>query len=184
MCIDYRALNKITVKNRYPLPRIEDLFDELQGAQYFTSLDLAQGYHQIRIPPEDVPKTAFRTPLGHFQFKVLCFGLTNAPATFQRQMNSLFAALLGKHVLVSLDDILIFSKTKEEHMAHLAEVLEILRRHNFYATLSKCHFLQGELEYLGHIVGRDGIRVDPRKVKAVQDWEPKKTVHGIRSFLG
>ena len=183
MCIDYRALNKVTIKNRYPLPRIDDLFDKLQGAKYFTSLDLAQGYHQIRIPDEDVPKTAFRTPLGHFQFKVLSFGLTNAPATFQAAMNKVFQHL-GKFCLVYLDDILIFSKTEEEHLDHLKQVLDLLRANKYYAKISKCHFMKDELEYLGHIVGRDGIRVDPRKVKAVNDWPTPTDIHKVRSFLG
>jgi len=184
MCIDYRALNKITVKNRYPLPRIEDLFDQLQGAQYFTSLDLTQGYHQIRISEEDIPKTAFRTPMGHFEFRVLCFGLTNAPATFQAVMNKVFASKLGKTVLVYLDDILIFSKTAEEHLQHVREVLELLRQHQLYAKISKCRFMRTEVEYLGHLVGRDGLRVDPKKVASVNDWPVPTDVHQLRSFLG
>ena len=146
MCIDYRALNKLTIKNRYPLPRIDDLFDQLRGAQFFTSIDLAQGYHQIRISPEDAPKTAFRTPTGHFQFKVLCFGLTNAPATFQQVMNEIFKHQVGKFVLVYLDDILIFSRSREEHLRHLREALEVLRANTFYARLHKCFFLQEEIE--------------------------------------
>ena len=184
MCVDYRALNKLTVKNRYPLPRIEDLFDMLQGAQYLSSLDLAQGYHQIRISEEDVPKTAFRTPMRHFEFRVLCFGLTNAPATFQSAMNAVFKPFIGRFVAVYLDDILIFSKTKEEHLAHLRLVLETLAKHKLYATISKCKFFQHELEYLGHLVGRDGLRVDPRKVQAVKEWPEPQNVHKLRSFLG
>ena len=184
MCVDYRALNKVTVRNRYPLPRIEDLFDQLQGACYFSSIDLAQGYHQLRVTPEDVPKTAFRTPFGHFQFKVLNFGLTNAPATFQSAMNNVFKDVMGKFVLVYLDDILIFSKNLEEHRMHVRHVLETLRKQRFYAKASKCTFCSSELEYLGHIVGRDGIKVDPRKVSAVVDWPIPKDVHQVRSFLG
>ena len=184
MCVDYRAINKVTVRNRYPLPRTEDLFDQLQGAKYFTSLDLTQGYHQLRITPEDVPKTAFRTPFGHFQFRVLSFGLTNAPATFQAAMNDVFRSMLGKHVLVYLDDILIFSKTLDEHQRHLREVLEILRRERFYAKLSKCTFCSAELEYLGHLVGEHGIKVDPRKVAGVVEWPPPTDVSRLRSFLG
>jgi hypothetical protein len=133
MCIDFRALNKQTVKNRYALPRIDDLLDQLQGAKVFTALDLAQGYHQIRIHPDDCPKTAFRTPMGHYEFKVLPFGLTNAPATFQATMNDIFRPLLGKFVLVYLDDILIFSKNVDEHVEHVRQVLSILRKHKFYA---------------------------------------------------
>jgi hypothetical protein len=184
MCIDYRALNKLTVKNRYPLPRIDDLFDQLRGAQYFSSIDLAQGYHQIRIPPEDVPKTAFRTPIGHFQFKVLCFGLTNAPATFQQVMNQIFRHQVGKFVLVYLDDILIFSKTREEHLQHLDAVLQVLKQHQFYARLHKCFFLQREIEYLGHIVGNGGIKPDPRKAKAVNDRPVPTNLHELRQFPG
>ena len=161
MVIDYRALNKLTIKNRYSLPRIDDLFDQLAGSRVFSSLDLAQGYHQIRII-EDVPKTAFGVPFGHYQFKVLSFGLTNAPATFQGVMNKKFQQHLGKFVLVYLDDILVFSKTQEEHLEHLCKVFEILRENKLFAKLTKCHFAKSELEYLGHVVGKDGIKVDPR----------------------
>ncbi|CAI7769555.1 unnamed protein product, partial [Closterium sp. NIES-54] len=184
MCVDYRALNKITVKNRYPLPRIEDLFDRLQGAQWFSALDLAQGYHQLRITEEDVPKTAFRTPFGHFQWRVLSFGLTNAPASFQRAMNDVFREAIGQFVLVYLDDILVYSKTEEEHTQHLKWVLGKLREHKFFARLWKCHFYKRELEYLGHLVGNDGLKVDPKKVAAVQQWPVPQDVGQVRSFLG
>ncbi|KAJ9520427.1 hypothetical protein QJQ45_000174 [Haematococcus lacustris] len=137
MCIDYRQLNKITLRDQYPLPRIDDLFDKLSGCKVFSSLDLQAGYHQIRITPEDVPKTAFRTPEGHFQFKVLCFGLTNAPATFQRVMNDAFATVLGKCALVYLDDILVMSKSVQDHLLHLKQVFELLRKNKLYAKLSK-----------------------------------------------
>ena len=180
MCIDYRALNKITLKNRYPIPRIDDLFDQLQGAKYFSAIDLAQGYHQIHIPPEDVPKTVFRTPLGHFQFKVLGFGLTNAPATFQQVMNDVFKHHIGQFVLVYLDDILIFSRSREEHLQHLDKVLQILQNHKLYARLHKCKFFLEELEYLGHIVGKGGIKPDPRKVQEVQQWPEPTNLHELR----
>ncbi|KAJ9525925.1 hypothetical protein QJQ45_009415 [Haematococcus lacustris] len=137
MCIDYRQLNKITLRDQYPLPRIDDLFDKLSGCKVFSSLDLQAGYHQIRITPEDVPKTAFRTPEGHFQFKVLCFGLTNAPATFQRVMNDAFATVLGKCALVYLDDILVMSRSVQDHLLHLKQVFELLRKNKLYAKLSK-----------------------------------------------
>lgn len=184
MCVDYRALNKLTVKNRYPLPRIDDLFDALQGATCFSSLDLMSGYHQIRVAPADVEKTAFRTPIGHFQFRVLPFGLCNAPATFQTEMNRIFGDELGKSLLVYLDDILVFSKTPEEHLQHLRHVLTKLREHNFYAKMSKCEFNKPELAYLGHIVGREGIKPDPKKVAVVQAWPTPTTVSDLRQFLG
>ena len=184
MCIDYRALNKLTVKNRYPLPRVDDLLDAAQGAQVFSSIDLLSGYHQIRIQPEDVPKTAFRTPLGLFQWKVLSFGLTNAPATFQAVMNDVLRPVIGKFALVYLDDILIFSKTIGEHAEHLRAVLQLLREHELHAKMSKCTFAQPELEFLGHILGRDGLRVDPRKTAAVAAWPVPRDVSQLRSFLG
>ncbi|GJP82930.1 hypothetical protein CLOP_g13152 [Closterium sp. NIES-67] len=184
MCVDYRALNKITVKNRYPLPRIEDLFDRLQRAQWFSALDLAQGYHQLRITEEDVPKTAFRTPFGHFQWRVLSLGLTNAPASFQRAMNDVYREAIGQFVLVYLEDILVYCKIEKEHTQHLKWVLGKLRKHKFYARLWKCHFYKHELEYLGHIVGNDGLKVDPKKVSAVQQWPVPQDVGQVRSFLG
>ncbi|KAJ9513625.1 hypothetical protein QJQ45_006182 [Haematococcus lacustris] len=137
MCIDYRQLNKITIRDQYPLPRIDDLFDQLAGKTVFSSLDLQAGYHQIRIPAEDVPKTAFRTPEGHYQFKVLCFGLTNAPATFQRVMNEAFAEVINDCALVYLDDILVMSENTEQHLVHLRRVFDLLRKNKFYAKLSK-----------------------------------------------
>ena len=184
MVIDYRALNKLTIKNRYPLPKIDDLFDQLAGSHVFSSLGLAQGYHQIQILEEDVPKTAFRVPFGHYQFKVLSFGLTNAPATFQGVMNRIFQQHLGKFVLVYLDDILVFSKTQEEHLEHLRKVFEILRENKLFAKLTKCRFAKSELEYLGHAVGKDGIKVDPRKIETVTTWARPNDVSQLRSFLG
>jgi len=184
MCVDYRQLNKVTVKNRYPLPRIDDLFDSLQGASVFSSIDLQQGYHQVRISDEDIPKTAFRTPLGHFQFKVLSFGLTNAPATFMRLMNRVLQKYIGKFVCVYLDDILIYSKTHEEHYRHLEQVLATLREEKLFAKLSKCEFFKDELKFLGHIVGKDGVKVDPSKIAVVREWPQPKTPGEVRSFLG
>ena len=184
MCVDYRALNKQTVKNRYPMPRIDDLLDKLAGAKVFSSLDLQSAYNQVRITPEDVPKTAFRTPIGHYQFKVLCFGLTNAPATFQKVMDEVFGPHIGKFVLVYLDDILVFSKTPEEHVEHMRIVLDLLRKHKLYAKLSKCDFNQAELRFLGHIVGAPGVRVDPGKTALLDNWPVPKDVNDLRSFLG
>ena len=185
MVQDYRYLNKITIKNRYPLPRIDDLLDSISGSKYFSSLDLTSGYYQIRITDEDVPKTAFRTPFGLYQFKVLTFGLTNAPATFQAVMNDMLKDFVNdKFVVVYLDDILIHSKSEEEHERHLRLVLQRLREHKFYANLKKCEFKKQEIAFLGHIVGVNGIKVDPKKVQAVADWDVPKDVHGVRSFLG
>ena len=183
MCIDYRALNALTVRNRYPLPNIADLLDRFSGATVFSSLDLASGYHQIRINEEDVPKTAFTTPFGHYEFKVLSFGLTNAPATFQAVMNQMFGHL-HNFCVVYLDDILIFSKTPEEHEQHLETILQILEREGLYAKLKKCDFNKPELLYLGHIIGRDGIKVDPAKISCIADWPVPANVHDLRSFLG
>ena len=184
MCVDYRALNKMTVKNKYPLPRIDDLLDQLHGATVFSSLDLQSGYHQIKIQDEDVPKTAFKTPMGLYQFRVLAFGLTNAPATFQNVMNDVFRHHLGKFVLVYLDDILIFSKSPEEHEHHLRVVLDLLRKHDLYAKLFKCEFNKPELQFLGHIVGRDGIKMDPQKTAVIDAWPVPRDIHQLRSFVG
>ena len=182
MCVDYRAVNNITIKNRYPLPRIDDLLDRLRGAKVFSSLDLTQGYHQVRLPPSDVERTAFRTPFGHYQYKVMPFGLTNAPAIFQSAMN---AALQGlPYVVVYLDDILIFSHSAEEHVAHLRTVLERLEQHQFYCKLSKCDFFKSSVTFLGHIVSADGVRPDPRKTAAVQGWSVPSGVPELRAFLG
>ncbi|KAJ9524896.1 hypothetical protein QJQ45_002965 [Haematococcus lacustris] len=184
MCIDYRPLNRLTIKNKYPLPRLDTLLDRLHGAKVFSKLDLRQGYHQIRVAPEDIHKTAFRTRYGHFEFTVLPFGLCNAPATFQRLMNDVLHDLLDDCVLVYLDDILIFSRTPQEHSAHLRRVLDLLRKHKLYAKLSKCEFGMDQTTFLGHIVSASGIACDPAKVVAVQSWPIPKTVHEVRSFLG
>jgi len=157
MVIDYRALNKVTVKNRYPLPRIDDLLDQLQGAKFFSSLDLLSGYHQVPLHASDIPKTAFLTPLGSFQFKVLSMVFTNAPSTFARVMNNVFKDLLGKSVPIYLDDILVFSKTLEEHLRHVREVLDVLREHKLYCKLAKCEFGKQKLAFLGHVVSAEGI---------------------------
>eukprot|EP00775_Hariotina_reticulata_P004793 gene4792-biopygen6544 len=180
MCCDYRALNKLTVKDRYPLPRIEDLLDRLRGAKVFSSLDLQSGYNQLLIAPEDRPKTQIITPFGSYSWRVVPFGLTNAPAFFMRTMNQIFSDLIGKCVFVYLDDILVFSATPEEHMQHLEAVLNRLQQHKLYCRLHKCHFGLPNVEYLGHIVGENGIRVDPRKVKIVQDWPAPKTQSELR----
>ena len=184
MCIDYRALNNITVKNSYPLPLVDELFDRLQGAKFFSKLDLRSGYHQIRIDAKDVPKTAFRTRYGHFEFNVLPFGLTNAPGTFMHLMHETFREYLDDFVLVFLDDILIFSKTLEEHERHVKAVLDKLRASKLYAKESKCEFFKTEVEFLGHMVGRDGVRMMDDKVQAISEWPTPTKVGDIRAFLG
>ncbi|GJY10671.1 putative reverse transcriptase domain-containing protein [Tanacetum coccineum] len=160
MCIDYRELNKLTVKNRYPLPRIDDLFDQLQGSQFFSKIDLRSGYHQLRVHEDDIPKTAFRTRYGHFDFTVMPFGLTNAPAIFMDLMNRVCRPYLDKFVIVFIDDILIYSKTQEEHVEHLRLVLELLKKEKLYAKFSKCEFWQREVQFLGHVINGNGILVD------------------------
>ena len=184
LCIDYRELNKVTIKNKYPLPRIDDLFDQLKGASYFSKIDLRSGYHQLKVKPEDVPKTAFRTRYGHYEFLVLPFGLTNAPAVFMDLMNRVFQDYLDKFVIVFIDDILIYSKTREDHEKHLRLVLERLREKKLYAKFSKCEFWLRKVQFLGHIVSESGIEVDPAKVEAVMKWETPKSATEIRSFLG
>lgn len=184
MCIDYRAVNKLTVRNRYPLPRIDQLLDTLQGSKYFSSLDLHSGYHQIKIHPDDVSKTAFTTPFGHYEYLVIPFGLSNAPSAFQTVMNNVFRDMLDKFVMIYLDDILIYSRSAEEHMEHIAMVLQRLREHGFKAKMKKCEFFKQNLKFLGHVVGVDGISVDQDKIKDVADWPVPRTVTEVRSFLG
>eukprot|EP00253_Pinus_taeda_P011579 PITA_11579 len=169
MCIDYRQLNKLTIKNKYPLPRIDELFDQVKGATVFSKIDLRSGYHQIRIKEEDIAKTTFRTRYGHYEFVVLPFGLTNAPATFMCLMNSVFHQFLDKFVLIFIDDILIYSRSKEEHEEHLRMVLQTLREHQLYAKLNKCDFYKEEIQYLGHVISKEGIVVDPEKIKTILD---------------
>ena len=182
--IDYRALNEVTIKNKYPLPLMDELFDRTQGAQFFSSIDLRNGFHQIAIRPEDREKTAFRTRFGHFEYTVLPMGLCNAPGTFMQLMNQTFADMLDKAVLCFLDDILIFSRTAEEHAKHLREVLTRLRDQELYVKMSKCAFMQREVAFLGHRIGADGLRVAPDKISAVQQWPRPKNVSDVRSFLG
>ena len=184
MCIDYRALNKFTKKNSYSLPRIDELLDRLRGATIFSKIDLKSGYHQIRIAEGDVEKTAFRIRYGHYQFMVLPFGLTNAPATFMHLMNSIFAEYLDKFVSIFLDDILIYSKNMEEHKQHLKIVFEILRNNQLYASKKKCEFAKTDIEFLGHRVSSEGIHVDPSKTKTIENWPILQNVHEVRSFLG
>jgi hypothetical protein len=184
MSVDYRPLNEVTIKNKYPLPRIDILFDQLTGARVFSKIDLRSGYHQIRIQSEDIPKTAFTMRYGLFKYLVMSFGLSNAPAHFTYLMNSVFMPELDKFVVVFIDDILIYSKTEEEHAKHLRVVLTCLREHQLYAKFSKCAFWLEEIQFLGHVFSANGIAVDPSKVKDILEWKPPTTVHQVRSFLG
>jgi len=184
MCIDYRALNKITKKNSCPLPRIDELFDQLQGATIFSKLDLQSGYHQIRIAPEDIEKTAFKTRYGHFQFRVLPFGLCNAPATFQTYMNTIFRPLLDRCVVLFLDDILVYSKDAKTHVQDLRNVLHILKVNQLFCRWNKCDFFKPSMPFLGHVISAAGLEVDDAKVKAVQTWPQPTTLTELRSFLG
>ncbi|GKE17001.1 putative reverse transcriptase domain-containing protein [Tanacetum coccineum] len=171
MCIDYRELNKLTVKNRYPLPRIDDLFDQLQGSSVYSKIDLRSGYHQLRVRDEDIPKTAFRTRYGHYEFQVMPFGLTNAPAVFMDLMNRVCKPYLDKFVIVFIDDILIYSRNKEEHADHLRIILELLRNEKLYAKFSKCDFWISIVQFLGHLIDSQGLHVDPAMIEAEEDQE-------------
>jgi hypothetical protein len=172
------------IKNKYPLPQINDLFDQLAGVMVFSKLDLRSGYHQIKIRKEDVPKTAFTTRYGLYEYTVISFGLTNAPTTFSRLMNLVFMEYLDKFVVVCLDDILVYSKTNEEHSEHLRLTLSKLREHCLYAKFSKCEFWLPEVTYIGHVISAKGIAVNPKTVKSIVEWIPPKNVKQVRSFLG
>ncbi|KAK1595958.1 hypothetical protein QYE76_059205 [Lolium multiflorum] len=184
LCTDYRKLNDVTIKNKYPLPKIEDLFDQLTGATVFSKIDLRTGYHQLKIRASDIPKTAFTTRYGLYEYNVMSFGLTNAPAYFMNLMNKIFMNFLDKFVVVFIDDILIYSKTEEEHEQHLEVILETLRQHKLYAKFSKCEFWLKEVGFLGHILSAGGIAVDPAKIKTVEEWKTPTTQTEVRAFLG
>jgi len=183
MCVDYRPLNAVTIKNKYHLPCIDTLFDKLAGAKVFSKIDLRSRYHQIKIRPQDIAKTVFSTRYGLYEYLVISFGLTNAPAFFMYLMNSVFMLELDKFVVVFIDDILIYSKNKEEHAQHLRIVLTRLREHKLYAKFSKCEFWLQRVEFLGHVLTPEGISVDPKKVQDVLNWESPKSVHQIVSSL-
>ncbi|GJS54383.1 putative reverse transcriptase domain-containing protein [Tanacetum coccineum] len=184
MCIDYRELNKLTVKNCYPLPRIDDLFDQFQGSCYFSKIDLRSGYHQLRVHEEDIPKTTFRTQYGHFEFTVMPFELTNALTVFMELINRVCKPYLDKFFIGFIDAILIYSKSKEDHEIHLKLVLELLKKEKLFAKFSKSEFWLQEVHFIGHVVNRNGIHVDPSKIEVVKNWKALKTPSEIRSFMG
>jgi len=166
LCVDYRQLNKVTIKNRYPLLRIDDLMDQLVSAEVFSKIDLRSGYHQIRVKAEDISKTAFRTRYGHYEYSVMPFGVTNAPGVFMEYMNWIFHPYLDQFVVVFIDDILVYLKSEEEHAEHLRIVLQVLKEKQLFAKLSKCEFWLREVSFLGHVISKGGIVVDPSKVDA------------------
>ena len=176
LCIDYRQLNRVTIRNQYPLPRIDDLFDQLQGSRVYSKIDLRLGYHQLRVQESDVPKTAFRTRYGHYEFLVMPFGLTNAPAAFMDLMNRVFQPYLDRFIIVFIDDILVYSGSPEEHLEHLRIVLQTLRERQLYAKLSKCQLWLDRVAFLGHVISVEGVSVDPQKIEAVVNWKPPKNV--------
>jgi hypothetical protein len=184
LCINYRPLNAVTIKNKYPLPRIDVLFDQLVRAKVFSKIDLRSGYHQIKIRASDIPKSAFSTRYELYEYLVMSFGLTNALAYFMYLMNSIYMPELDKFVVVFIDDILVYSKNEEEHVGHLHVVLQCLREHRLYAKQSKCDFWLKEIKFLGHTISEEGIVVDSHKVQEVMNWKPPTTVRQIQSFLG
>ncbi|MCO5586422.1 hypothetical protein L7F22_040362 [Adiantum nelumboides] len=183
MCVDYRALNRITIKNRFPVPRVEDLFDKLQDSTYFSRIDLKSGYHQIRIVDEDIVKTAFCTSFGLYEYLVMPFGLTNAPATFNRMMERIFRPHRN-FTGVFFDDVIIYSKTIEEHKEHLKVTFQALRDNKLYVNQKKSEFFLQEIQYLGHIISKNGIRMDPAKLEVIKDWPNPRNLHEVRSFIG
>ena len=167
------------MKNKYPLPRIDDLLDQLKGVSVFSKIDLRSSYWQLRVEEVSIPKTAFRTRYGHYEFVVMSFGLTNAPATFMSLMNKIFQQYLDQFIIVLIDDILIYSKNQEEHKQHLRLALQILREKQLYAKFSKCEFWMEEIAFLGHVVSKHGVQPDSSKIKAIMEWEPPKSVTEI-----
>ena len=184
LCIDYRQLNRATIKNRYPLLRIDDLFNQMRGARVYFKIDLGTGYHQLRVREEDVPKTTFRMRYGHFEFTVMPFELTNAPTTFKDLMHRVFQPYQDRFVVVFVDDILIYSKSEEDHESHLRIVLQILKDHQLYAKFNKCEFWLAEVIFLGHMVSASGVSMDPEKVEAIMSWERPKSVFKIGLGIG
>jgi hypothetical protein len=177
-------MNKLTVKNNYPLPMIDDLFDQLKDVKIFSKIDLRLGYHHVKIKEEYINNTTFRIRYGHYEFTVVPFGLSNAPVVFMFLMHGVFREYLDKFVIVFLDDILVYSKSEEEHEHHLRMVLQVLREHQLYAKLRKFSFYQKKIHYLGHVISKDGIVVDPEKIEAIREWSAPRNVTEVRSFIG
>jgi hypothetical protein len=184
LCVDYRKLNEVTIKNKYPLPKIEDLFDQLHGARVFSKIDLRTGYHQLKVRESDIPKTAFTTRYGLFEYTVMSFGLTNAPAYFMNLTNKVFMKFLDKFMVVFIDDILVYSKTEEEHAEHLRLVLGTLREHKLYSKFSKCEFWLKEVGFLGHVLSAGGVSVDPSKITSIMERKSPTNPTEVRAFLG
>lgn len=183
MCIDYKRLNQVTVKNKYTLPRIDELLDQLQCVSLFLKIDLRSGYHQLKVRELDIPKTAFRTRFDHYVFLVLPFGLTNALAVFMALMNKIFALFLDRFTVVLIDDMLVYLKSREDHEQHLKTSLQLLRDNQLYAKLNKCEIWLEQVSFLGHIISKDALSVDPTKIDAVMNWESMKNVSEVKSFL-
>jgi hypothetical protein len=184
MCVNYRPLNVVTIKNKYPLPHIDVLFDQLAKARVFSKIDLRSGFHHIKIRPQDIQKTTFSTRYGLYEYLVMSFGLTNAPTYFMYLMNMIFMPELDKFVVVFIDDILVYSKNEKDHEEHLTIILTRLRDHKLYAKFSKCEFWLKKVPFLGHILSKNAVSVDPSKVQEVMDWKAPTTVSEVRSFLG
>lgn len=183
-CVDYRRLNEATIKDKFPIPLIEDLFGELQGSVYFSKLDLRSGYHQIRMHEDDISKTTFRTHEGHYEFCVMPFGLSNAPETFQSLMNDVSKQHLRKFILVFFDDILIYSKSWTSHLEHVKVALSLLRDHTLFSKMSKCVFAATRIDYLGHVISAKGVAADPKKVEVILAWPRPHNLKTLRGFLG
>jgi hypothetical protein len=184
LCVDYHALNEVTIKNKYPLPRIDDLFDQLFGAYVFSKIDLRSRYHQLKVRECDIPKTAFISRYGLYEFMVMSFGMTNAPAYFMYMMNKVFMEYLDTFVVVFINDILVYSRSGEEHEGHLHLVLQKLRDHKLYAKLGKCEFWLKQAAFLGHVISKGDISIDPSKVQDVLSWKTPTSVNDIQRFLG